>query len=399
MSTLQNVSEARLYCPQHKLLTCKVCLHSINIGNHGILPKDTTGFPCAESAHSVEPRFELAQKGVADLGYVDGLHPDQRYKMVNPEVPAFINRGHLYYDCEACGLTYAAGGGPGSFGAHPSHICSDGERYVIAVLRPKKFLRATNKIECQAHFNFGHESPMNTSYQCVTKSDAGTIDWNLDNVEIAALTRLLHHVIDVVIPHRKTLVNDYIYTNSAYFAGQAQRFQLIVVTSLKEPLLHFLGKVIGLKYSSKRKAYIERNKLGFVSKKHPATEERRYQISSFIRMIKHLAAEGIQVHWWPGQAESLKVARKTFWTEPYAAGMDPPADVLSSDEIEPNDEVAEDDLVAGDSLVGLPDHREFQDVEFPVSPNDEGPDQQAIWDSLDVSGEEYSDEELYFKRP
>ncbi|KAI1470610.1 uncharacterized protein F4812DRAFT_271985 [Daldinia caldariorum] len=391
MSTLQRIRESRLYCPQHRLLTCKVCLHSVNIGNHGTLPMDTSGFPCAESAHSVDPRFELAQKVVADLGYVDGLHPDERYKQVNPEVPKFINDGHLYYDCEACGLTYAAGGGPGSFGAHPSHICSDGERYVIAVLRPKKFLRATEKIECQAHFNFGHESKMNISYQCVAKSDDGTIDWNLDNVEIAALTRLLHHVADVVVPYRRKFVDNYIYANSAYFAGQARRFQLLVVTPLKEPLLHFLGKVIGMKYSTKRKAYIERGKLGFVTKKYPATEERRYQISSFIRMIKHLAAEGIQVHWWPGQADSLRAARKYFLTEPYVVGMDHAPNVLSSEEVEPNDEVAEDDLVPGDSFWGLPDHHEFQAVQYAMTPDDDGPEQQAIRDSLDVSGEENSD--------
>ncbi|KAI1482037.1 hypothetical protein F4774DRAFT_352645 [Daldinia eschscholtzii] len=391
MSTLKSISESKLYCPQHRLLTCKTCLHSVNLGNHGTIPKDISGFPCPESAHSVEARFELARKGIADLGYVDGLHPDERYKLANPDVPKFINDGRLYYDCEACGLTYAAGGGPGSFGAHPSHICSDGERYVIAVLRPKLFRRATEKIECHAHFNFGHESKMNVSYICVAKSDDGTIDWNLDNVEIAALTRLLHHVVDVVIPYRARLVNDHIYTNSAYFAGQARRFQLVVVTPLSEPLLHFLGKVIGLKYSAKRKAYVEKGKLGIKTKRYPATEERRYQISSFIRMIKHLAAEGIQVHWWPGQAGTIRSARKAFLNKPYVPVMPPPVNTFTPEIVEQGDEVPEDELVAGDSLEGLPDHHEFQDVEYAMSLDGEDAVQQAIWDSLSASAEEYGD--------
>ncbi|KAI0109870.1 hypothetical protein F4814DRAFT_461089 [Daldinia grandis] len=387
MSTFKEIDVSRLYCPQHKLLTCKVCLHSVNVANYGKIPKDTAEFPCPESAHSVEPRFGLPRRDVIDLGYLDGLRPEERNKIAHFEIPTFINDGRPYYDCEACGLTWAAGGGPGSFGAHPSHVCSDGERYLVAVVRPTKFVRALEKIECHAYFNFGHNSPMNVGYKCVAKSDLGTADWNLDNAELAALTRMLHHVAEKVFPYRKKLVNEHIYTNSAYFAGQAQRFQLLVATSLSKNLLHFLGNVHDLKYSSKRQAYVEKNRLGMVVKKYRVTEERRYQISSFIRMIKHLAAAGIQVHWWPGKAETSTSARKVFMDQPSAFPPPPPSEPqlilpFASEAVDSGDDMAEDELIDADSLEAMPDHGEYQDVEYVSDPEEDDKMQKAIWADL-----------------
>ncbi|KAG4217358.1 hypothetical protein PC116_g34161 [Phytophthora cactorum] len=108
-------------------------------------------------------------------------------------------------------------------------------------------------------------------------------------------------------------------------------------------------------------------------------------------MIKHLAAEGIQVHWWPGQAQTIRSARKAFLTKPYVPVLPPPVNTFAPEVVEQVDEVPEDELVAGDSLEGLPDHHEFQDVEYAMSLDGEDAVQQAIWDSLSASAEEYSD--------
>ncbi|KAF3061314.1 hypothetical protein GL218_04229 [Daldinia childiae] len=389
MSAFKEIDASRLYCPQHKLLTCKVCLHSVNVTNYGRIPKDTTELSCPESAHNVEPRFELISKGVVDLGYLDGLRPEERNKLAYLKIPKMVNEGRPYYDCEACGLTWAAGGGPGSFGVHPSHVCPDRERYLIAVVRPTNFVRGLEQIECHAYFNFGHDSPMNINYKCMAKSDLGTADWNLDNAHLAALTRMLHHVSAKVLPYRKKLVHEHIYTNSAYFAGQAQRFQLLLVTSLNQNLLHFLGKVHDLKYSAKRKAYVEKNRLGIVVKKYPATAERRYQISSFIQMIKHLAADGIQVHWIPGKVDASADAREAFMDEPSV--LTPPAPPkepnppFASEAVDSGDEMTEDELVDADSLDGIPDHEDYQDIEYTLDPEEDDDIQKAIWESLSDS--------------
>ncbi|KAI0852946.1 hypothetical protein F5Y00DRAFT_272521 [Daldinia vernicosa] len=387
MSTFKEIDGSRPYCLQHNLLTCKVCLHSVKTTKDGRMPKNTAEFSCDESAHSVKPRFELARKGLSDLGYPDGLSPEERSKSAYPEILKSINDGRPYYDCAACGLTWLAGGGPEYFAAHPSHVGSDGQRYLIAVVRPTKFMRVLEQIECHAYFNFGHASPMNVSYKCVAKSDLGTADWNLDNAELAALTRMLHHVADKVFPYRKKLVHDYIYTNSAHFAGQAQRFQLLVVTSLNQDLLRFLGKVQDLKYNAKKKAYVEKNMLGITVKKYRVTEERRFQISNFFRIIKNLAADGIQVHWWPAKVEASACARKAFMDQPSTlpppplneSQIKPP---FASEAVDSGDEMTDDELVDADSFEETRDQEEYQDVECVLDPEEDAEIQKAIWASL-----------------
>ncbi|KAI1650632.1 uncharacterized protein F4817DRAFT_368043 [Daldinia loculata] len=384
MSVMKDIDESRLYCEKHMLMTCKVCLHSVNVANDGTIPKNASGLPRLHGVYVVRPRFQLAHTHDIDrLGYVDGLYPDKERKLPRIDLLKAINNGHPYYDCNACGLTFLAGGGPGSFAAHPSHVCSDGQRYLIARLSVSKFTCDSGKTVCHGSFFFGHKSPSNVHYQCIGKIDTRSAEWNLDNSELGTLIELLLHVEKDIFPHRRDLVDEHVYTNSAYFAGQARRFQLIVITTLSETLLNFLDKVQTLKYSQKRQAYYEKNRFGVVKRMYPATEERRRLISKFIAGLKSLAKLGIPVHWCPGSKSMYE--KRVFLNESYVlppalneSQNDPPAEK----DVEPGEDVDEDELIEGDSLEGIPDHDQCQNVEYVPGPEEDAETQDAVWDSL-----------------
>lgn len=260
-------------------------------------------------------------------------------------------------------------GGPGYGDIHPSHVSADGKRYVIVTVEPYNFERQLDKIKCSVHFWFGQNPKINRSYKCSAKPDHGTVDWNIDNTQIAALVQLFFTIEHKILPYRKKQIEDVIYTNSEYFAGQSCRFQLVVCTMLSQDTLDLLLRVNKLKYSKSRKAFVERNSLGIVNKKYPVTEERRHQIVYFIRMIKQLANSGIQVLWHRvAPSKNFLAAREAFMDEPSQMSRAQSAIRLETRrgvDLEPNEAYDEDegDLLEGDSLDALPPHDGFDAVE------------------------------------
>ncbi|KAI6085341.1 hypothetical protein F4821DRAFT_279303 [Hypoxylon rubiginosum] len=365
----------RLYCPDHGRLTCSVCLHSINSVNGFIpTPDSSSVFTCAESAHSVEPTFERFKPTYAFFGFHDGLSPDERKKYKtdnkNPQI-AFKEVETPIHDCRECGLMYWKQGGPGYADIHPSHVAGDGNRYIVAFVEPFKFERRLDKVVCTANFWSSVENTkLARVYEVFSRPDDGTADWNLDNVQISALVQLLHMVEQVIIPHRKKLIEDFVYANSEYFIGKSRRFQLIVVTTMSEDCLDLLLRAHKLKYSKSRKAFIERNALGLVSKKYTVTDERRRQIVYFLRMVKKLAVDGIEVLWSSGKPdERFYEARRVFLNQP--STLTKPQNVFPQEtkcgvELEPNEtqDVADEDLLEDDSLDALPPREGFDAVEY-----------------------------------
>ncbi|KAI1770276.1 hypothetical protein F4818DRAFT_271535 [Hypoxylon cercidicola] len=375
------VFAGRLLCRDHNRLTCLVCLHSIN-SIDGFMPTpEISRFPCPESAHSVEPRFELFKPhNISLYGLHQGLSPQQReHSNADRRIPqlVFPEEGDNRFDCESCGLTYYTEGGPGYADIHPSHVSADGKRYVTVAVEPITFGRHLDKIDCITKFWFSSQNhELNSTYVCSSRPDFGTVDWNLENAQISALVVLFEIVEDKVIPHRQKLIDDAVYTNSEYFAGQSWRFQLIVYTMLSPATLDVLLRAHKLQYSRKRKAFVERNALGLVSKKYPVTEERQRQIVYFIRMIKRLAELGIQVFWHRlDPSNTYKKARKAFMDQPSQlpkpqGKMKAQADVdleLNESQEEEEDLVESDalveELLAGDSPEALPAHEDLDAVE------------------------------------
>ncbi|KAI1211000.1 uncharacterized protein F4807DRAFT_421185 [Annulohypoxylon truncatum] len=296
-----NAFQGQLYCEKHSLLTCVVCLHSINSVKDGFIPLPEPGsrIPCSEQAHSVEPVFGSFKATAEIRGFHDGLSPEDRKKYMTDlsEPQDGSDFGSHFHRCHRCGLDYLLMGGKKS---HPSHVTPNGDRYILVAVEPFEFSRSLNRISCSANFLFSDSharSNINAAFKCSPKVDSGSVQWNLDNAELEALVQLLHYVEDDLIPYRKRIVEKYVYTNSEYFAGQAWRFQLLVYTPLNRELLEFLSQAHRLKYNVKRKAFVERNSLGLVTKQYPATEERRHQTVCFLSMIRRLASLGIRVYW------------------------------------------------------------------------------------------------------
>ncbi|KAI0594978.1 hypothetical protein F4775DRAFT_605556 [Biscogniauxia sp. FL1348] len=330
-STGRRIQQKDVFCTRHGFPTCHICLHSINTNHYGDI---LTFSPGSESHHKVDPLFDGVMKPIYNLiGSRDGLGPavekadikdrsaHELFDM-NLDIKGTTVAGLPYYYCSKCELAYLAGGGPGRYQAHPSHINYDNRRYIIAGAFPEKYNRSLNKISCKAAYLFGGDnSSYNAVYEIKVGSDNGSVEWNLDNADISALTGFLAYVEKYIIPKRKALVREVVHTNSSYFAGQAWRFQLVVITSLNPKLLKLLLKAHKLKYSKKRGAFIER-KLGIVTKKYPASEERRAQISWFVDSVKHLADLGIQIYWRSviPSAETTE-ARKAFRNQPPTVKM------------------------------------------------------------------------------
>ncbi|OTA89911.1 hypothetical protein M434DRAFT_34026 [Hypoxylon sp. CO27-5] len=334
----------RLQCKLHGLRVCDVCLHCITEAPDGSIPDpiDAPRIPYPESKHSLKPRFELLGDVPVELLFNKPLNPNEFHE----------------FACEECGLRYWAGDGKGQHEVHPSHICANGQRYIQVWVYPIKFSRKFEKVECSASFIFGHKSKMNATYKCMSKSDSGNADWNLENSEIAALTQLLTYVEEKLIPYRKLLANDYLHTNSEYFAARAWRFNLLVVTSLNPAVLDLLLRVHKLKYSSRRKAFVERNALGLVTSKIPTTEERWYQMVSFVQKVKNLAALGIRIYWDTMRHDDhYEAARASFLDDPSQLPA-PQNEVLKDDTKD-----GEDDLIVSDSFDHLPSHEGFEAVE------------------------------------
>ncbi|KAI8957662.1 hypothetical protein F5Y11DRAFT_363473 [Daldinia sp. FL1419] len=391
MSAPRNMDESHPYCRAHGFSTCYVCLHSINVGRDGTIPDYPLEHKYIETVqhkHIVEPKFEKMRVSIADRGYQDGIHPNSRDDKAK-KLPIAINNGARYYECEKCRLRYLAGGGPGSYGAHPSHVWPDNQRYVTAVGRAIKFARTLLGIECLANFDFGYNSPMNVNYKCTVKPDEGTVDWNLDNAELATLTRLLHHVADKVVPYRKQLVNGHVRTNSEHFALQARRFHLVLCTFLDPYILDLISRAQTLKYSTKKKAYYENNRFGVAKRKWAATEERRYWISNFIQMIKKLAAEGIQVSWLYTRSDTSDAARRAFREQPFAISQSIPENYHPSSPapVESKEEELDEGMVRGDALPSKAVHHE-QDVEYTPGVEDNIEIQRALLERFGITEEE-----------
>ncbi|KAI5921612.1 hypothetical protein F4810DRAFT_677833 [Camillea tinctor] len=325
-STGRPIEERDKFC-SHGFPTCHVCLHSINTNHNGDI---LTFTPESESHHKVEPLFDGTMKPVSNLiGYREGLGPtvekaDIKDRSANSNEVFDMNldtkgetvAGLPYYYCSDCGFAYLAGGGPGRYQSHPSHVNYDNRRYIIAGAFPEKYNRSLNKISCRAAYLFGGDNSYNAVYEIKVGSDNGSADWNLDNADISVLTGLLAHVEKYIVSKRKELVRNALNTNSGYFAGQAWRFQLVVITSLRPKLLKLLLKAHKLKYSKKRSAFIER-KLGIITKKYPASDERRAQITWFVDSVKHLAELGIQIYWRSVVPSAQTTdARKAFTNQP-----------------------------------------------------------------------------------
>ncbi|KAI1503196.1 hypothetical protein F5X99DRAFT_407276 [Biscogniauxia marginata] len=277
-----------------------------------------------------KPLFDGGMKPFATLtGLREGLGPEvEMDDIINRSIHAGkpydlsldtqgLLAGLPYYYCRECQLTYVAGGGPGRYKAHPSHINYDNHRYLIAAIIPEEYERSLRNITCRASYIFGSpNSPHNGLYEVSVNSDPGSVEWNFDNAEILALTGLLCNVEKNIIPRRKDLVRDALYTNSSYFEGQAWRFRLVVITPLNPAVLKLLLKAHKLKYSKRRSAFVE-TRLGFLTKKYPASNERRTQVSCFVETVKRLAELGIQVYFrsiFP-TLETTK-ARKAFMNQP-----------------------------------------------------------------------------------
>ncbi|XXG98407.1 hypothetical protein Hte_004730 [Hypoxylon texense] len=378
MSSPSEAFAGRMYCIDHNRLTCSVCLHSIN-SVEGFIPTPDSDprFPCPESAHSVEPVFEYFKPTISSCGYHSGLSPQQRqmYKADDREPQLAFNKvAGKFIDCKQCGLTYYMQGGLGYADIHPSHVSADGKRYVVTTVEPSKFERQLDRLLCDVHFWFGHDNPkLNSNYECAVRPDYGTVDWNIDNAQISAIVQLFQLIECRVIPYRRKLIEDNIYTNSEYFAGQSWRFQLVVCTMLSQDTLDLLLRVHKLKYSKSRKAFVERNALGIISKKYPMTEERRHQIVYFLRMVKYLANEyGIQVFWYRVEpSETFLAARKAFMDEPSQMPRVSSGEIFQEYQrgvdLDPNEAryVVEGDLLEGDSMDALSAHEGFGAVEQP----------------------------------
>ncbi|KAI0889074.1 uncharacterized protein GGS22DRAFT_196761 [Annulohypoxylon maeteangense] len=306
-----------LYCMAHYRLTCLECLHSMNSVKGGVIPDPEPGsrIPCPEEAHSVEPVFGRFGPTAEIRGFHQGLSPEDRKKhMADPAAP-LDNKGSTihYSSCLRCGLDYYSPGDHTTL-SHPSHTGSNGQRYILVTVEPLDYSRSRDRIQCTADFIFSSKSSkLNIAYECAAKVDSGSAGWNVDNAEIAVLVQFLHHVENEIIPYRKRLVEEILYTNSEYFAGQVSRFNLIVTARMDKELLDFLLQAHRLTYSFSRKAFVERNSLGLVTKIYPATEERRFQIVSFLRMVQRLASLGIRVYWEHFRPTEASIAAKKLF--------------------------------------------------------------------------------------
>ncbi|KAI0387766.1 hypothetical protein F5Y04DRAFT_286772 [Hypomontagnella monticulosa] len=270
--------------------------------------------------------------------------------------------------CEQCGLRYL--NPPSGFQTvqnHPSHTMPDGQRCLVAALRPYKFSRNLNHIECDAVFAFSPVHPHNwsVSYKCKSRPDDMNADSNLDNATIAAMTQMLCYVRDEIIPYRQRLVRD--------IPVQAWNDQFIIWTPLGEPILKLLLRAEKLQFSKSRQALVRRNVVGVVTEKHPVTSERRYHIASFVRLMRHLGRMGAQVHWRSRSDERCGKARRAFMNQPIdltrAQNLKPQVGgydggqhrgILRVEEIEEMEENwPADDLIESDDYDDPPDIHDF----------------------------------------
>ncbi|KAI1095738.1 hypothetical protein F5B19DRAFT_438624 [Rostrohypoxylon terebratum] len=297
MSSSQSF-QGKMRC-EHGLVHCSQCLHSMNSIENGFIPAPEPGsrIPCSEKAHSVEPVFDRLLPTAENMGFHQGLSPEYRNKLITDlSAPQDGRKMESYMlACGYCGLDYIDTGNRSH--SHPSHAGEDDQRYFLASVRPYEYARSGDKFKCSAEFIFSHyDSVVNVAFECLSKFDSvSNPQWNPDNAEIAAMVQFMHYVEDVVIPYRKRIVEEYVYTNSEYFAGQAWRFNLLVHSTIDREVYDFLLEAHRLQYSSSRKAFVKRNALGMVTKQYLVTDERRYQTVSFIKMNERLASLGIRV--------------------------------------------------------------------------------------------------------
>ncbi|KAI0469963.1 hypothetical protein GGR56DRAFT_678933 [Xylariaceae sp. FL0804] len=139
------------------------------------------------------------------LGWQEGLHPDDQEKAPSKQEARKVydlseasnhSLAQLpYFYCSQCGLTYLAGGGPGRYEAHPSHVSADNQRYLIVQALPRTFeVASLRKIRWRFDYIFGSsDTALNAVFknESPAESEESTC-WNFDNAEIDALTSLLH---------------------------------------------------------------------------------------------------------------------------------------------------------------------------------------------------------------
>ncbi|OTB08248.1 hypothetical protein M426DRAFT_8055 [Hypoxylon sp. CI-4A] len=375
MGSRQQVFGGRLYCKEHGRLTCLVCLHSINALPDGSIPDPARDqIPCSRLEHRIEPTFSRFEITLERRGYTIGLSPadrnkyetDQVYKITVPQ----ISRSELYYfrDCAKCGLHHFTGGNRES-AIHPSHITPDGQRYFAFEVHPFEISRAFSKIKFTSEFYFRAESKLNAGYTVEVSPDDGSSDWNIENGLIASTAEGLRYVAKTIVPYWEKVVQDFLYTNSEYFARRAKRFALVVVVPFSRSTLDLLLEAHKLKYDYKRKAYVKKNALGFTRARYPATEERRYQVSNLIRRVRELGLMGIEVHWYRCEiVEDFRAARAKFLNKPYIRKASDGLQPMVTQEV-PQDDIAEDegDLIDGDSFDRLPSHDDFVAVRSEAS--------------------------------
>ncbi|KAI1802853.1 hypothetical protein F4811DRAFT_572606 [Daldinia bambusicola] len=384
----KDIDWSRLFCKTHGLLTCRACLHSVNIDENNRIPKNAADLPePAGKPHAVEPRFERFEmaKRVKMMNR-SGLHPTEQGNISEKYLlPKAVRRMEKHYECRRCKLMFLAAGGPGCYGAHPSHISPDGQRYILVTALSSSFARDSSTISWHGELFFGHQSPVNAVYKGMLPLDTEDPTWAIETAKVAALTVLLLHIRKFVFSYRSATVDRHIYTNSTYFGEEARLFQVIVQTNLNETFLEFLGKVQAMEFSDSEKAYYEVDNGGVRIKKYPTTHIRQIRISRFLDILKELAEMGIQVHW---STEGRDVdAKETSIKEVHVSPPPPdepddnapvPEDVLSDN----NAEV--DELVENASMGGTADPDDYQ-IELTPNLEDHFDLQQASGNDLSTS--------------
>ncbi|KAL7627694.1 hypothetical protein AAE478_001888 [Parahypoxylon ruwenzoriense] len=302
-----------------------------------------------QPAHSVKPVFE-------------------RFR---PEEATFFGNMILRSSyCEKCDLTFMSN--PGEYGSHPSHACSDGQRYLVVRIEPYRFFQHGGLVNCWATYYFGktkYKTELN--YTGPADLDSGSEHWNLDNAEIATLCLLVKAMEENIIPLRRKILSDAMQTNNAEFLAAALKCQLIVYTSINRDLLDFLLLAPELRYSKSREAFVKTS-MGFVTKKYPVTQERRLQIAAFIKSVKYLAYEhGIQIRWVSVEPSTkTKAARAAFAEGPQpvpktlsglvnaygnpGSSYDPHGDELFLG-VDTAERTVDEDLLEGDSFEDVDD--------------------------------------------
>ncbi|KAI2620082.1 hypothetical protein GGR54DRAFT_116036 [Hypoxylon sp. NC1633] len=297
MATEIRPFRGRLYCENHGLLTCKVCLHSINAGHDGsILDPKEEPFPCSDSALKVEPLFERFVPTIQHCGYHDGLSPEDKKEAAKVKTKGEFPFAIPIIPCDECRLAYlSTNGSVSNVARHPAHVSADGQRYIQVSVRPQE-VRYEGGQKFKHSVDFFFHAGRIIQWTFVTGIDGGgVLEWNRDNCELYSLRYLLFYVQNNIIREQSDTVMPFVYSNSRYFEEKATHFTLVVRTPLSTVAMDTLLNAHKMKFNAKRQAFIRRNMVGIVTKVYPVTELRRFLIQQYIQRVKELAEHGVQV--------------------------------------------------------------------------------------------------------